>query len=130
MEINEKIELWIDSYVKLYEMILQKVNQKWPENSLRITDKIFQEMAKDIREGWISFPSLEEQKEENKGNKEDEPATKKQRNALHKFGIENIPESLTKKEAHEILEELIDLSRHGNMELLKEKIEEINKEWK
>ena len=129
MEINEKIETWIDCYIKLYEMILQKVNQKWPENILRITDKILQEMAKDIREGWISFPSLERDKEE-KGDKNDEPATKKQRNALHKFGIENIPESLTKKEAHEILEELVDLSRHGNVELLKEKIEEINEEWK
>ena len=129
MEINEKIETWIDCYIKLYEMILQKVNQKWTENILRITDKILQEMAKDIREGWISFPSLERDKEE-KGDKNDEPATKKQRNALHKFGIENIPESLTKKEAHEILEELIDLSRHGNVELLKEKIEEINEEWK
>lgn len=128
MELNEKIEIWIDCYIKLYEMILKKVNQKWPENSLRITDKIFQEMGKDIREGWLSFPSLERNKEE-KGDKKDEPATKKQRNALYKFGIENIPESLTKKEAHEILEELIDLSRHGNMELLKEKIEEINKEW-
>ena len=84
-------------------MILKKVNQRWPEYSLRITDKIFQEMAKDIREGWISFPSLERNKEE-KGDKNDEPATKKQRNALHKFGIENIPDSLTKKEAHEILE--------------------------
>lgn len=129
MKIDEKIEIWMDSYIKVYGMILQKVSQKWPENGLRIADKIFQEMAKDIREGWLSFPSLEEQKEE-KENKENEPATKKQRNALHKFGIENIPESLTKKEAHEILEELIDLSKHENVELLKEKIEEINKEWK
>lgn len=122
---NEKIEIWIDSYIKLYEMILQKVSYKWPENGLRIADKIFQEMAKDIREGWLSFPSLEEKKE----NKNDEPATEKQRMALHKFGIENIPDSLTKKEAFEILEELIQLSQEGDREAIEEIVARINKEW-
>lgn len=127
METNEKIELWIKSYCKLYEMILQEVSEKWPENNLRITDKIFQEMAKDIREGWISSPGVEG---ENKEERYDKPATKKQRNALHKFGIENVPENLSRREAFEILEELIDLSKHGNVELLKERIEELNEEWK
>jgi len=126
MELNETVEIWIDSYTKLYEMILQKVNQKWPENSLRITDKIFQEMAKDIREGWLSFPSLGKNNEEKKN---DEPATEKQRMALHKFGIENIPESLTKKEAFEILEELIGLSQEGDREAIEEIVARINKEW-
>lgn len=126
MELNETVEIWIDSYTKLYEMILQKVNQKWPENSLRITDKIFQEMAKDIREGWLSFPSLGKN---NEGKKNDEPATEKQRMALHKFGIENIPDSLTKKEAFEILEELIGLSQEGDREAIEEIVARINKEW-
>ena len=126
METNEKIELWIKSYCRLYEMILQEVSEKWPENILRITDKIFQEMAKDIREGWISSPGIEGENKE----RYDKPATKKQRNALHKFGIENVPENLSRREAFEILEELIDLSKHGNVELLKERIEEINEEWK
>ena len=126
MELNETVERWIDSYTKLYEMILQKVNQKWPENSLRITDKIFQEMAKDIREGWLSLPSLGKN---NEGRKNDEPATEKQRMALHKFGIENIPDSLTKKEAFEILEELITLSQEGDREAIEEIVARINKEW-
>ena len=123
--VDEKMEMWIDSYVNLYAAILQKVSQKWPENGLRIADKIFQEVAKDIREGWISFPSLERRKE----NQQDDPATEKQRMALHKFGIENIPESLTKKEAFEILEELIALSQEGDREAIEEIVARINKEW-
>ena len=123
--VDEKMEMWIDSYVNLYATILQKVSQKWPENGLRIADKIFQEVAKDIREGWVSFPSLERSKE----NQRDDPATEKQRMALHKFGIENIPESLTKKEAFEILEELIALSQEGDREAIEEIVARINKEW-
>jgi len=60
----------------------------------------------------------------------DELATKKQREALHKFGIKEIPENLTKQEALEILDRLVGFSKDGDSESIAKFVEELNAKWK
>jgi hypothetical protein len=60
----------------------------------------------------------------------DELATKKQREALHKFGIKDIPENLSKKEASEILDRLVGFSKDGDSESIAKFVEELNAKWK
>ena len=57
--------------------------------------------------------------------------SQKQRQALHKFGIQNVPEELTSKEASEVLDMLISLSKERNSEAINKMVEELNagKEW-
>ena len=59
-----------------------------------------------------------------------ELATKKQRDALHKFGITFLPANLSKKEAWKILHELISLANEGRKEELTEFVEKTNKSLK
>ncbi len=56
-------------------------------------------------------------------------ATDKQRHALHKFGIERIPENLGIKEAGEILNILVCHSKEGDHEAIADLIGKFNKEW-
>jgi hypothetical protein len=60
----------------------------------------------------------------------DELATKKQREALHKFGIKDIPDNLSKKEASEILDRLVGFSKDGDSQSITKFIEELNAKWK
>lgn len=127
----------IDSYVEMYKDIWDKTSKSWPDNQLEVSDRIFQEISKDLRSEMIFYLRTEANKSKqlNKtGYPENEVeetslATKKQKQTLHKFGIEKIPTDLSKEEASEILEELIDLSRHGNKDILKEQIETLNEKW-
>jgi len=43
--------------------------------------------------------------------------------------VKKIPEDLSKDEASNILEELIDLSKHGNNEILKDRVDDLNEQW-
>jgi hypothetical protein len=127
---NENTNERIDSYVEMYKNIWNKVSTGWSDYELEVSDRIFQEISKDLRSEMISQLRKRENKTEFRENESDETlATKKQRQTLHKFGIEKIPKNLSKDEASDILEELIDLSRHGNNQLLKEKAEELNEKW-
>ena len=56
-------------------------------------------------------------------------ATKKQRQTIYRFGISKIPEDLSRFDAAELLEELIDLARHGNKKILKSRVEDLNEHW-
>ena len=130
---KEDVKERIDSYVKMYKDIWDNVSMGWSNYELEVSDRIFQEISKDLRSEMISQLrncTKRENKNEIRDNESDESlATVKQRQALHKFGIEKIPKDLSKDEASEILEELIDLSRHGNKQLLNEKVEELNEKW-
>lgn len=135
-KMNENVKERIDSYVEMYKNIWDKVSTGWSDYELEVSDRIFQEISKDLRSEMISQLRKGENnakrvnKEEFRENESDESlATVKQKQTLHKFGIEKIPKDLSKDEASDILEEFIDLSRHGNNHLLKEKTEELNEKW-
>jgi hypothetical protein len=114
-EIEEKIEL----YSKIYEEIWKRMSNI--ENAKELSIKILEEIAKDLRSERI---------DKKKGcNKKNNQATKKQRGALKRFGIRNIPENLSKKEASDILNRLIGLSKEDKASLSRA-IEELNKKLK
>jgi hypothetical protein len=127
----------IDFYHRLYGKILTKVSDHWPENNIDIAGRIFEQISKDLRSEMIAQmrkQGNEARKEKNTGyipNDIDEKnlATKKQRQTIHKFGVKKIPDNLSREEASELLEEMIDLSRYGNKEILKEKVESLNQVW-
>lgn len=131
------VEERMDFYHSLYGKILKKVSATWPKNSIDITGQIFQEIAKDLRSEMISQMRRKEREineGRNQGNQNEETenylATKKQRQTMHKFGVKKIPDDLSKTEASGILEELFDLSRHGNQEILRDKVENLNEQWR
>ncbi|SNQ61199.1 hypothetical protein [Candidatus Methanoperedens nitratireducens] len=142
-KIEDRLELYSEIYQKAFEKAL-KVN---PNNARYIASEIFKEIARDMRSELIS--KLQRENGKNAGTKAEDlvetedkgkingngdkpkeentdPATVKQRYALHKFGIENVPESLTKKEASEILNSLVCFSREGNREAVNEIVERLN----
>ncbi len=142
-KIEDRIELYSAIYLKAFEKAL-KVNST---NARYIASEIFKEIARDLRSELISKLQREngknartkaedlveiEDKDKLNGNgnrpKEENanPATEKQRYALHKFGIENVPEKLTKKEASDILNSLVCFSREGNREAVNEIVERLN----
>jgi hypothetical protein len=138
IEIEERINLYSEIYHKAYE----QASKVHPDNARYIASEIFREVARDLRSELISKLQRENSREnkvkeagENKaGNNQrdkpteenDTPATEKQRHALHKFGLENVPENMTKKEASEILNSLISLSKEGDREAINEIVEELN----
>lgn len=83
---------------------------------------IFDEFVRDIRKRFI------ERKAEGKTN-EEKLATKKQREALHKFGVKKIPENLSKREASEILDRLIGFSKESNSSSITQTVEELDQRW-
>lgn len=130
------VEERIDFYHNLYGKIQKKVSDTWSKNSIDITGQIFQEISKDVRSEMISQMrrkerEINERRNHSNQNEETENnlATKKQRQTIHKFGVKKIPENLSKEEASELLEEMIDLSRYGNKETLKDKVENLNQTW-
>lgn len=130
---EKKIEEKIDLYCGIYQQAYEKAAKVNPDSARHMASEIFEQVARDLRSELISQLRKEENNEEggNNGQKvkekdNDIPATKKQRQALHKFGIEHIPEDLTKKEASEILNKLIGLSKEGNREAINEIVKDLN----
>lgn len=131
---EKKIEEKIDLYCGIYQTAYKKAAKVNPDSARHMASEIFGQVARDLRSELISQLRKEENngygentglKGSDRGNDE-KPATKKQRQALHKFGIENIPDDLTKKEASEILNKLISLSKEGNREAINEIVEDLN----
>jgi len=123
-KIEEKIGFYCGIYNRLYETI-SKVN---PEHAIEISTVIFQEIAKDFRSEQIAELRMKGKSEEIAEG--EDLATTKQRKALHKFGIKDIPESLSKKEASEILDKLVSFSRNGDSESIAKFVEGLNYKWK
>jgi hypothetical protein len=123
-KIEEKVRVYCSLYNRLYETI-SKVN---PEHAVEISTVIFQGIAKDLRSEQIAELRIRGISRENTegGNL----ATTKQREALHKFGIKEIPENLSKREASEILDRLVGFSKEGDSESIAKFVEELNAKWK
>ncbi len=137
-KIEDRIELYIEIYLKAFEKAL-KVNSN---NARYIASEIFKEIARDLRSELIS--KLQRENGKTAGTKTEnteeihpsdpkeentEPATEKQRHALHKFGLKNIPEYLTKKAASEILGILVHHSKEGDTEAIASLVGKFNSEW-
>jgi hypothetical protein len=99
-----------------------------PEDAREVTLKIVEEIAKDLRSGQTHQSKAEARVKE--GSVNEELATKKQREAIHRFGVKDIPKNLSKKEASEILDRLVGFSKDGDSESLAKFVEELNTKWK
>jgi len=104
-----------------------------PDNARHMASEVFVQVARDLRTERISQLKREEygnNQNSNNGNN-GRPATQKQRQALHKFGIQNVPDELTSKEASVGLDMLISLSKERNSDAINKMVEELNagKEW-
>jgi hypothetical protein len=94
---NERIEF----YCQIYERVYRKVLKRNSGDVLAVVLKVFEEVARDLRGEQINRSRAGGEKTER-----GKPATERQRKALHKFDVKNIPEDLTKREASRILNEL------------------------
>jgi len=119
---EEKIEFYCGLFNRLYEA----VSNVYPEHAAEISLAIFQEIAKDLRTEQIAELRIRGMREESKGV---ELATAKQREALHKFGVKQIPEDLSKEKASEALDLLISFSKAGDKESVTRIVEELNRRW-
>ncbi|MDI6810885.1 MAG: hypothetical protein QMD80_04310 [archaeon] len=113
----------VRDYVLLYKQIIETVRAEFPESfdgDIRkmVAQDVFFVYNKDKRT-WSINNNKQSQKQEpdmhiqggdNCGKEQDEVklASQKQRQALHKFGIEFLPADLTAKDAHDFMERLID----------------------
>jgi signal recognition particle GTPase len=98
-----------------------------PEGARDVALKIVEEIAKDLRSERTSQPKTKVETKEDEAIK---LATRKQREALHKFGIKDVPENLSKKEASVILDKLVGFSKDGNSESTAKFVEELDAKWK
>ena len=117
----------VDFYCELFKAVYERVSRVCPEGARDVALKIVEEIAKDVRSERGSHPKA---KVEAKEEEAVELATKKQREALHKFGIKDIPENLSKQEASEILDKLVGFSKDGDSESIAKFVEELNAKWK
>jgi hypothetical protein len=115
----------IEFYCQLYEKVYKKVLEKNSGDVLAVVLKVFEEVARDLRDGRMERPK---KAKISRGN-ERVLATKRQREALHRFGIRKIPEDLKKREASEALEKLIRLSKGKENMAVGKLIEELNSKW-
>lgn len=122
-----KAEEKIDFYCGLFNRLHEMVSSLNSEHAVEISLAIFQEIAKDLRSEQIAQWRV---KAKPKGAETEELATAKQREALHKFGVKQIPEDLSKEEASEALDLLISFSKAGDSESIKRIVEELNHRWK
>jgi hypothetical protein len=99
-----------------------------PEGAREVALKMVEEIAKDLRSGQSHQSKIEAKVEESSAN--EELATKRQREAIHRFGVKDIPKNLLKREASEILDRLVGFSRDGDSESLAKFVEELNVKWK
>jgi hypothetical protein len=123
-KLDQKIGLYCEIYNRLYETI-SKVN---PEHAVEISTVIFQEIAKDLRSEQIAELRIRGISREN--TEGGDLATTKQREALHKFGVKDIPENLSKQGASEILDRLVGFSKEGDSGSIAKFVEELNAKWK
>jgi len=126
---EQKIEEKIDLYCGIYQSAYEKAAKVNPDNARHMASEIFEQVARDLRSELISQLRKEENGrngENERGNNNDSPATKKQRQALHKFGIEKVPEDLSKERASEVLDMLISLSKERNSEAIGKIVDELN----
>jgi hypothetical protein len=115
---EKELEARVGLYCQVYGEIHRKISELNLENTAEIAEKIFEEVAKDLRKQ--SF-----QPKERKG----QPATEKQKEALHKFGVKKIPENLSMREASKVLNRLISLSKESDRTTLDRAVEELNRDW-
>ncbi len=106
----------IRDYVLLYKQIIETVREEFPESfdgDIRkmVAQDVFFVYNKDKRTWSINNKSQSQNQQDgaNCGEEQDEVklASQKQRQALHKFGIQNLPEDLSAKDAHDFMERLI-----------------------
>ena len=106
----------IRDYVLLYKQIIETVREEFPESfdgDIRkmVAQDVFFVYNKDKRTWSINHKSQSQNQQDgaNCGEEQDEVklASQKQRQALHKFGIQNLPEDLSAKDAHDFMERLI-----------------------
>jgi hypothetical protein len=107
----------------MFEEVYKRVSEMNLENPSEITLEIFREVVKDLRRESRS------QSRKEKANVNEDLATKRQREALHKFGLKQIPRDLSKKEASEILNELIGYSKENDKEAIVSLVQELNQKW-
>lgn len=119
------MEKKIDVYCQLFKEVYERVSKVCPEGAKDVSLKIIEEIAKDLRTEAIQSKV----KSEEVSASEEQLATKKQREALHKFGVKRIPENLSLKEASEILDRLIGFSKEGDSESIAKTVEELNRKW-
>ena len=125
-----KIEERIEGYCQTFEQIYKRVSKTNPENAREIAMKIFEEIAKDLRSEQINQSrNSGNNVKQNNNNNNMSPATYKQREAMHKFGVKKIPENLSMKEASEILNRLIGLSKENDRTAIGRTVEELNRKW-
>ena len=122
---EEKIERKVDFYCLLYEKIQRRLSSLNIGDVKEVALKIFEQVIKETEKEKTSQKS----KKENKIDKEKKLATRKQREALHKFGLKKIPKDLTKKEASEILDKLISYSKEDDREAISRLVQELNMRW-
>jgi hypothetical protein len=132
---EERIVKRIDLFCEIYQKAYEKASTVNPDNARHMASEVFIQVARDLRSELISQLKREENgingENSNGRRNNDASATQKQRQALHKFGVENIPDELTKKEASDILDMLISLSKERNSEAINKMVEELNagKDW-
>jgi hypothetical protein len=119
----------VNFYCELFKAVYERVSKVCPEGAREVALKIIEEIAKDIRSEQARQLKAETKVEEGSVTS-DELATKKQREALHKFGIKDVPENLSKKEASEILDKLVGFSKGGDSESIAKFVEGLNAKWK
>jgi hypothetical protein len=119
---EEEIEL----YCRIYEKIRERLSKENPQETLAVALKIFEEVAKDLRVGLMEKQKKAKASSRNEGNS----ATKRQREALHRFGVKDIPEDLSKKEASEILDKLVGFSKEGDSQSIAKLVGELSAKWK
>jgi hypothetical protein len=119
---EEKIEFYCGLFSRLYKTI-SGMNS---EHAVEISLAIFQEIAKDLRTEQIAQWRIKRKREFAESG---ELATAKQREALHKFGVKQVPEDLSKEEASEALDLLISFSKAGDSESIARIVKELNRRW-
>jgi len=123
----EKVEEKIERFCHIYEQVYQRISKLNLENADEIALRIFMEVSKNLREE----PTAKRRNRERQISErsDEKPATKKQREAIHKFGVQRIPKNLSKKEASEILNELIGYSKENDREAVASFVQELNQRW-
>jgi hypothetical protein len=115
----------VNFYCELFKAVYERVSKVCPEGAREVALKIIEEIAKDTRSEQARQTKVEESSVTS-----DELVTKKQREALHRFGIKDIPENLSKREASEILDRLVGFSKDGDSQSIAKFVEELNAKWK
>jgi hypothetical protein len=119
---EEEIEL----YCRIYEKIRERLSKENPQETLAIALKIFEEVARDLRVKGMERGK----KAKASSGKEESSATKRQREALHRFGVKDIPKDLSKKEASEILDRLVGFLKQGDSQSIAKLVGGLSAKWK